>query len=52
MNQKLQAVVERHKAVYPALGNIVEVFTQDNYQCVRWSNGEWYHYDTDKKTWW
>lgn len=52
MAPELREVVELHRSVYPALGEIVEVFTKDGRQCVRYSNGEWYHYNAERQTWW
>jgi hypothetical protein len=28
-----------------------EVFVQDDLPCVRFENGDWYHYQTNSQTW-
>ena len=28
-----------------------EVFIQDDLPCVRFENGDWYHYQLESKTW-
>lgn len=31
--------------------DLKEVFVQDDLPCVRFENGDWYHYQLDSKTW-
>lgn len=32
---------------------ITKVWTdEDGYSCVRYSNGQWFHYDVRKQIWW
>lgn len=31
---------------------IKEIFKRDGFYCVRFQNGDWYHYDLQAETWW
>ena len=31
---------------------IKEVFFHEGYYCVKFNNGDWYHYDLEKGVWW
>lgn len=48
---KLALLIAKHQSVYPALGEVKEQFLCDGFPCCRWSNGDWYHYDTRNDTW-
>jgi len=57
-NPKIQEkILEIYEMQMAAFGGKIkghelkEVFIQDDLPCVRFENGDWYHYQLDSETW-
>lgn len=47
---RIRYAVAKHRKCNASLGEPLSVFISDGCYCVRWSNGEYYHY-TAAGTW-
>lgn len=55
IREKIYEIYERQMACFGGVikGNeIKEIFEKDGFPCVRFQNGDWYHYDLQAGTWW
>lgn len=49
---ELVELIARHrKSCQWTQGEPVEVFTDEGFPCIRYAGGNWWHYDTNKGTW-
>ena len=54
----VKKVKEIHHLQMSAFGGLIpgfeikEIFKKDGYTCVKFNNGDWYHYDLTAETWW
>lgn len=54
IQKKIQEIYQMQMDAFGGMvkGNdLAEVFIKDELPCVRFENGDWYHYQLDSKTW-